>query len=147
MNDNAVNENSTNQKLQKALEKNGDFSTQVDKYIKGELPSGDLLYLGNTFKTLQKLGLKNEPLILKQSKLKSMLEYSDNNDRLHGLPAETIKKIPEAINNPLNILKSSTHDNSIVVITDLADSSSRPIIASIEIDYNGQIGDIDFLSN
>lgn len=147
LNDNAVNENSTNQKLQKALEKNGDFSTQVDKYIKGELPSGDLLYLGNTSKTLQKLGLKNEPLILKQSKLKSMLEYSDNNDRLHGLPAETIKKIPEAINNPLNILKSSTHDNSIVVITDLADSSSRPIIASIEIDYNGQIGDIDFLSN
>lgn len=147
LNDNAVNENSTNQKLQKALEKNGDFSTQVDKYIKGELPSGDLLYLGNTSKTLQKLGLKNEPLILKQSKLKSMLEYSNNNDRLHGLPAETIKKIPEAINNPLNILKSSTHDNSIVVITDLADSSSRPIIASIEIDYNGQIGDIDFLSN
>ena len=49
--------------------------------------------------------------------------------------------------NPLNVLQSSTNENSIVVITDLADKKERPIIASIEMDYNGRIGNVEFLSN
>ncbi len=87
-------------------------------------------------------------MVLKQGKLKSIIkESSDGTDQMHGLPIETIKKIPEAIANPLNVLQSSNNKDSIVVITDLADTNERPIIASIEVNYNGQIGNIDFLSN
>ena len=136
------------ERVRDILSRNGSFSEQVDKYIANKLPSGDFLYLGETPTVLQNLGLPNNEVILKQSKLKTLMQESNNNtDKLHGLPIETIKKIPEAIANPLNILQSSTDENSVVIITDLADANERPIIASIEVNYDGQIGNIDFLSN
>lgn len=136
------------ERVRDILSRNGSFSEQVDKYIANKLPSGDFLYLGETPAVLQNLGLPNNEVILKQSKLKTLMQESNNNtDKLHGLPIETIKKIPEAIANPLNILQSSTDENSVVIITDLADANERPIIASIEVNYDGQIGNIDFLSN
>ena len=136
------------ERVRDILSRNGSFSEQVDKYIADKLPSGDFLYLGETPTVLQNLGLPNNEVILKQSKLKTLMQESNNNtDKLHELPIETIKKIPEAIANPLNILQSSTDENSVVIITDLADANERPIIASIEVNYDGQIGNIDFLSN
>lgn len=140
--------NNNKERVRDILSRNGTFSEQVDKYIADKLPSGDFLYLGETPTVLQNLGLPNNEVILKQSKLKTLMQESNNNtDKLHGLPIETIKKIPEAIANPLNILQSSTDENSVVIITDLADANERPIIASIEVNYDGQIGNIDFLSN
>lgn len=140
--------NNNKERVRDILSRNGSFSEQVDKYIADKLPSGDFLYLGETPTVLQNLGLPNNEVILKQSKLKTLMQESNNNtDKLHELPIETIKKIPEAIANPLNILQSSTDENSVVIITDLADANERPIIASIEVNYDGQIGNIDFLSN
>lgn len=140
--------NNNKERVRDILSRNGSFSEQVDKYIADKLPSGDFLYLGETPTVLQNLGLPNNEVILKQSKLKTLMQESNNNtDKLHELPIETIKKIPEAIANPLNILQSSTDKNSVVIITDLADANERPIIASIEVNYDGQIGNIDFLSN
>lgn len=140
--------NNNKERVRDILSRNGSFSEQVDKYIADKLPSGDFLYLGETPTVLQNLGLPNNEVILKQSKLKTLMQESNNNtDKLHELPIDTIKKIPEAIANPLNILQSSTDENSVVIITDLADANERPIIASIEVNYDGQIGNIDFLSN
>lgn len=140
--------NNNKERVRDILSRNGSFSEQVDKYIADKLPSGDFLYLGETPTVLQNLGLPNNEVILKQSKLKTLMQESNNNtDKLHGLTIETIKKIPEAIANPLNILQSSTDKNSVVIITDLADANEMPIIASIEVNYDGQIGNIDFLSN
>lgn len=140
--------NNNKEKIRNILKRNGTFSEQIDKYVENKLPSGDFLYLGETPTILKKIGLNNEDMVLKQGKLKSIIkESSDGTDQMHGLPIETIKKIPEAIANPLNVLQSSSNKDSIVVITDLADTNERPIIASIEVNYNGQIGNIDFLSN
>ena len=140
--------NNNKEKIRSILKRNGTFSEQIDKYVENKLPSGDFLYLGETPTILKKIGLNNEEMVLKQGKLKSIIKESgDSTDQMHGLPIETIKKIPEAIANPLNILQSSSNKDSIVVITDLADTNERPIIASIEVNYNGQIGNIDFLSN
>lgn len=124
------------------------FARQVDDYVSGNIKSSDFINVSSTPKVLQDIGLPDNQIILKQSKLKTILKESDNpNSNLHGLPVETVKRIPEAISNPLNVLKSSSNENSVVVITDLADKMDRPIIASIEMNYKGQIGNIEFLSN
>ncbi len=60
-------------KLIEKLTKNGEFSQQIDNYINHNLPTGDLLYLGNTPKILQDIGVYNNQIILKQSKLKTLL--------------------------------------------------------------------------
>ena len=124
------------------------FSRQVDDYVAGKIKSSDFINVGKTSQILQSIGLPNNNIILKQSKLKTIMQESDStNSKLHGLSADIVKRIPEALANPLNVLQSSTNKNSVVVITDLADKMERPIIASIEMDYKGRIGNIDFLSN
>lgn len=136
------------QKIDEIAKNKPSFSKQIDQYVAKKYPSGDFLFLGKTPDVLTKLGAPDNQIILKQNKLKSLIEQSnDDTSKLHGVPIETIKRLPEAIANPLNILKSSTDENSIVIITDLADKKERPIIASIKLNYDGQIGNIDFLSN
>lgn len=124
------------------------FSKQVDDYLSGKIKSSEFINVGRTSQILQDIGLPNSDIILKQSKLKQLMQESNNpNSNLHGLSSDTIKRIPEALANPLNVLQSSTSENSVVIITDLADKAERPIIASIEVNYKGQIGNIEFLSN
>lgn len=124
------------------------FARQVDQYVSGKMKSSDLLNVGKTPQVLKNIGVPDNDIILKQSKLRTIMEESnDPTSKLHGLSADTVKRIPEALANPLNVLQSSTDPNSIVVITDLADKAERPIIASIEMNYEGQIGNLDFLSN
>lgn len=124
------------------------FAKQVDEYVSGNLKSGSMIRVGKTPKVLKDIGVPNRDIVLKQSKLKTILKEDNNpNSNEHGIPIDTIKEIPRALSEPLNILKSSTQENSIVVVTDLADKLDRPIIVSIELDYEGQIGNIKVLNN
>ena len=124
------------------------FAKQVDEYVSGNLKSGSMIRVGKTPQVLKDIGVPNRDIVLKQSKLKTILKEDNNpNSNEHGIPINTIKEIPRALSEPLNILKSSTQENSIVVVTDLADKLDRPIIVSIELDYEGQIGNIKVLNN
>ena len=147
--ENAPNLPKTVQKIKRKTQSwNIPFEEQVDKYINGKLKTGDLLYLGETPSILTQIGHNNNPITLKQSKLKTMITPSnDPNSHNHGMSVDIVKQLPRAINNPLNILKSSSDPNSVVMITDLADDLDRPIIVSIQIDSDGQVGDIKFFSN
>lgn len=126
-----------------------EFVKQVDSYLNKTFPSNQLFNLGETPEILQKIGLKNNPITMKQSALNHIIADGSPDSHLHNISIENIKRLPEAISNPLNVLysNSSTKGDSVVVITDLADNSERPIIVSILIDDNGRIGNIDFITN
>lgn len=74
-----------------------------------------------------------------------MNESGNQNGEYHGLGIETIKKIPQALQNPLDIVKS--HNNSYVLTTDLSDNQDRQVIASIKIDGKGYVNDIKIDTN
>lgn len=126
-----------------------EFVKQVDSYLNKTFPSNQLFNLGETPEILQKIGLKNNPITMKQSALNHIIADGSPDSHLHNISIENIKRLPEAISSPLNVLysNSSTKGDSVVVITDLADNSERPIIVSILIDDNGRIGNIDFITN
>lgn len=129
------------------LMKNGDFSSQVDKYINGQLSTGDYLFIGYTPKKLLDLGLKNVPIILKQSKLKSLLSNEKENTHYHSLTVSIIKKIPRALENPWKVIKSSSQKNSIIIVTYLKDCNQRTIIAILSLNKESQLGNIRFVVN
>ncbi|MFR5766084.1 MAG: hypothetical protein ACLUF5_05855 [Clostridia bacterium] len=60
----------------------------------------------------------------------------------HNLGKDIIKQLPEAMNNPLDIVKSNTKGDSIVLITYLADKQNRTVVASIKIDGKGRVNDV-----
>lgn len=140
--------NSTNdiEQIKKDVE---NFSKQVDAVKNNTFPKNDMLTLGKTPKILQELGLPDFPITITQKHLDTIMNESGKykGANYHNLGEEIVKKLPEALNNPLDILKSNTKDDSIVLTTDLSDKQDRTIIASIKIDGKGNVNDIRINTN
>lgn len=152
INNNKINtqNNISSDSLQQSTNNTDIFSKQVDEVLNGNFPQKDMLIVSqNTPKILQDIGLNDLPITLTQRHLKTIMnasgEYKGAN--YHNLGVDLVKQLPQAIANPLNVLKSNTDSNSIVVITELADKQDRPVIASIKIDGRGQINNIEIDTN
>jgi len=131
-------------------EKTNIFSKQIDEVLNGTYPKKDMLIVSeSTPQILQELGLKNFPITMTQKHLDTIMnkegKYSGAN--YHNLGVDVVKQLPEALARPLNVLKSSTKNDSIVVVTDLSDLNDNIVIASIAIDGKGRINDIIIDSN
>lgn len=124
-----------------------EFGKQVDDLIAGRRNRKDsLVVLPNTPKIIQELGAKDLPITVTSSKLERIMNAEGKQSKqYHDLGVDIVKQLPEALEKPLNILKS--HDNSFVVVTELADKQDRPIIASIKIDGTGKLDNLEILSN
>lgn len=144
------NQNKVNDNLQQSTNNTDIFSKQVDEVLKGTYPKRDMLIVSkNTPQVLQDIGLNNLPITMTQKHLQTIM--NSNGDykgvNYHDLGIDLVKQLPNAISNPLNVLKSNTDSNSIVVITELVDKQDRPVIASIKVDGKGQINDIQIDTN
>ncbi len=99
------------------------FSEQIDDVVSGEHNPVYDLYVGKTPDVLVKLGFANQPLLMRNSKIKEIL--NDHSD----MDVDLIKKIPGAVADPVMILKSKTHPKeSVVVLTDITTSKGHMII-------------------
>ena len=126
------------------------FAKQIDEILNGTFPKRNMLIVSkNTPLILQKIGLKDLPITMTQKHFETITkaygQYKKAN--YHNLGIDIVKQLPSAIANPLNVLKSSTTNNSIVIITELIDNQDRPIIVSIKINGKGQINDINISTN
>lgn len=124
-----------------------EFGQQIDDLLAGKRNKKDsLVVLPNTPKILQELGAEDLPITVTSGKLERIMNAEGKQKKqYHDLGIDIVKQLPEALNRPLNILKS--HDNSYVVVTDLADKQDRTIIASIKIDGTGRLDNVEILSN
>lgn len=141
------NSKNTNTTLQQDID---NFSKQVDGVLNGTFPKNSMITLLNeTPKPLQDIGLPNLPMTMTQKHLYTIINESGNdaNANYHGISVDTIKQLPEALNTPLDIVESSTRDDSVVVTTYLADKNDNTIIASIKIDGKGRVGNIRIDTN
>ena len=128
--------------LQQDIEK---FSNQVDAVLKGTFPKNSMLtLLSHTPKPLLDIGLQDFPITMTQRHLDTIMnktgKYKGAN--YHDLGIDTVKQLPEAINNPLDIVESNTNNDSVVLSTYLSDRQGRTIIASIRIDGTGRVNNI-----
>ena len=129
---------------------NNIFSQQIDEVLNGTYPKRDMLVVSEqTPPILQEIGLKNLPITMTQKHLYTM-SHSDGkyeNANYHDIDIDVIKQLPQALANPLNVLKSDTKSDSIVVVTELADKNDNIIVASIKIDGKGTIQDVRLDTN
>ena len=131
-----------NEQLQKDIE---NFSNQVDAVVNGTFPKNSMLtLLSHTPKPLLDIGLQDLPITMTQRHLDTIMnktgKYKGAN--YHDLGIDTVKQLPEAINNPLDIVESNTNNDSVVLSTYLSDRQGRTIIASIRIDGTGRVNNI-----
>ena len=128
----------------KNIEKNSElryslkpFAEQVDDVLAGKRSANLDLYVSETPDVFVKLGFPKTPMLMRNSKVKEILE------KHMEMSVELIKQIPEAIQNPLFILKSKTNPNeSVVAITEIVTDKGE-LIVPVWVNQDGVYLDID----
>jgi len=103
--------------------------------------------LSKTPKIYQDLGLNDLPMTITKNHTVWAMEKQDKNTHGHDIEKEILKQIPEALTKPLNIVKSGSRNDSIVVITELSNSNGDLIVVPIKIDGKSNVNQIEIDSN
>lgn len=116
------------------------FAEQVDKFIEGKLKNYETLSLGTTPNVLYLLNSKSDSLTMNQNVLKNSLndesQHIKGHSSGHDIPVDILKKIPEAIRNPICIIKGQ-YNSTVVAITELKNKNDKNVIVPIALDLNG----------
>ncbi|MFZ7255818.1 hypothetical protein, partial [Avibacterium avium] len=120
-----------------------EFAKAVDEISEGAVPSRGFVNMGTTPDVLKMLGLPDTKINIREMTIQKVMGEQLGIDQgehshLHNLTAETLKKLPQQLNNPIAVFNSSTRSDSYVVLTELNEVDSRtgidkPIIAALHI--------------
>ena len=137
-----INQASTEQILAygKKCESYLNFGNSVDRVLhplERASPRREAVLVCTTPEILREVGLKDLPMHITQKHIINCThEKAENNSEYHGLSKEEIKKLPEALENPVILTESFTQKESVVAVLDFRDKEGKPIIVAIH--PNGQ---------
>lgn len=106
------------------------YNSQIDQILKGELKSSDLIkVVEHPSEPWLKVGLQDTEMLM------SVKTYSKSTKDKHNVSEETMRNLPELINDPLYIFKSSTVPDSYVGVLDDYEKENginKPLIAIVK---------------
>lgn len=106
------------------------FDEQIDSYNEGTYQSGKLFTVGTPSELLKSKGIPEKKILMTEGVLKKI--------RKHGLSDDQIKKIPNAINNPIGIFSYPKNKNVFDILVEFHTDDGKPIIVSLEVNKNRQ---------
>ncbi len=116
----------------------GDFSEQVDKALNGEWNQYNALYVGETSPLMEKLGLKQLPVLMTSKHLRDIVaEKRSGNTRYHGLTVDQVKALGSILSDPAMVLDSAQRNDAVVFVSDQTDADGLPIVAAIRPNGSG----------
>lgn len=116
----------------------GDFSEQVDKALNGEWNQYNALYVGETSPLMEKLGLKQLPVLMTSKHLRDIVaEKRSGNTRYHGLTVDQVKSLGGILSDPAMVLDSAQRNDAVVFVSDQTDADGLPIVAAIRPNGSG----------
>ena len=135
---------SGSEKVSYSVEKT--FGEQIDDVINGTHNPRFDLYVSNTPRYLIDLNFADGPVLMRNGKISKILSKHSE------MSAEVIKQIPQAIKDPILVLKSKTHPkDSVVIVTDILTAKGEmivPIWANQSGNYiDLELGDVSLKAN
>ena len=128
-----------------------DFAKAIDEIANGADASKRHITLGTTPDVLTMIGLPETRINIRMDTIqKAMGEYlglqEHNYSHIHNLTPETLKQIPEQLNNPIAVMKSaqsSSNPNGFVVLTELTETDKKtgkdkPAVAILDLHPTNQ---------
>lgn len=127
---------SSNNDIRFSLNENADsdFAKAVDKIAGGEAVD-KYINVGTTPSVLKILGLPDVRVTISGQVLNKVMRGK------HNVTQETLKQLPNQINNPVAVMKSSTQENGYVVLTELVERENgkdKPVIAALHLKKTNQ---------
>lgn len=113
------------------------FAEQINEIIKGIHDPNIDIFVSKTPEVLIEIGFRDMALLMKSSKISEILEKHKE------MSLDIIKKIPNAIENPLLILKSKTNPNDSVVVISEIITEKGSLIIPVWMNVEGQYYDIE----
>ena len=108
--------------------------------MKGELASDSPIRVGETPDILRKYGAQSRTITLNQSDIRKIAYPEGYMGGKHNLGFHALEVLPQQLENPVAILKSSSQPNSLVIFTELLDTENRPVMVAMHLDKNGVLG-------
>lgn len=120
------------------------FREGLEKFKKRDYTAeDDLVLLDTPPEYFYNLGYDSkEKVVINMNKLEEAMRepkgtFDDVNQ--HGITYDIVEQLPEAINNPLNIIKNPKFRNRFVLVTSLTDQYGDIVIVPIEMDTGGRV--------
>lgn len=84
------------------------FREQIQDVLDGKFPRNDHVYVMDTPEVLQKLGLKALPMLMTQrhARTTTLTGIGHRGENYHGLGLDLMEQLPNAIANPVMVIKS-----------------------------------------
>lgn len=114
------------------------FNSELDAFVAGT-HKGEL-HLGVPGETLRACGLNATEMKIEPKVLKAHLKK-------HDIPAESLRDLPDALNNPLMVYEWGTKARSMIVVTDLTLKDGRKITAAVKLERNGALAKVNELAS
>ena len=128
---------------QKKWQKYGkDFKDSVAAAIASKIPGNTILKVCDTPLILQELGIPNLPIKMRAGIAANTTKPEKSAEHAHGLTLDMLEQIPQALNDPVFVMKSATHEGNIVVFTDVRDNKNRSVIVPIAIQQDIGLGKV-----
>ncbi|MCG9045080.1 MuF-C-terminal domain-containing protein [Laribacter hongkongensis] len=123
-----------NQSYDKLKDAAGRLRRAAENITNGVPISNQPIDFGETPYILQKLGAKALPLEMRDpKKLLQIVKSEGQREDGHGLSADVLSQIPYALHDPLAVFASATHENALVVVTELKDGKGNPVVTAIHL--------------
>lgn len=102
----------------------------VDEFLAKKVRDTDVMVLGPTPRALQSAGAPNLPLEIDGEVIRKALE---GKHAAFGISADMLKGLPAQLEDPALIFRSATQQNSLLVVTQMADRMGNPVAAAIHL--------------
>lgn len=126
----------SNEEQSKWKEYGSRFKDNVTKALNGEIKSNTVIKVCDTPMILKELGVPDLPIKMRIGLAANTTKAKGEARHAHGLTPEMLEQIPQALNEPVFVMKSATVADDIVVFTDIKDSEGRSVIVPLAIQKN-----------
>ena len=103
------------------------YAEQIEFWRAGTMKASEHFELGQTPRVLTELGADKLPVMMSQAVMEKITGGK------HVIHMRDVKKIPEAIANPIMVFDSKTVKNAFVILTEMTDKKGKTIIVALHL--------------
>lgn len=115
------------------------FAQEVDGVFNGSRSPAQAVAIGKTPAIYEQFGAQPLTMTINPNTMYKIAYPEGYLEGKHNLGIPALKQLPQQLQNPVAILKSKSQPNSLVILTEWADTQGDPVIIPLHLDKRGAV--------